>query len=150
MRIGLTESRSARGTEQADGMLGGQLFGPGGNTTLEYWIDGRRMRAAWKAPQRKGPCRSRALLVDPSFFVSPHNRWRFLWLFPPVLHDFAPSSLRFREAASGRFLSQRRNLRKAKSKDFCPRQGDLSPDQVKLIVTRLGVTEQDVVDMNLV
>jgi hypothetical protein len=28
-------------------------------------------------------------------------------------------------------------------------KGDLSPDQVKLIVTRLGVTEQDVVDMNL-
>src|SRR6266436_6908947 len=60
MCINLTESRSARGTEQADGMLGGQLFGPGGNTTLEYWIDGRRIRAAWKAPQRKRPCRSRA------------------------------------------------------------------------------------------
>src|SRR5258708_2415540 len=60
MRIGLTESRSVRGTEQADGMLGGQLFGPGGKTTLEYWIDGRRIRAAWKAPQRKRPCRSRA------------------------------------------------------------------------------------------
>src|SRR5215469_8277438 len=39
-------------------MLSGQLFGPGGNTTLEYWIDGRRIRAAWKAPQRKRPCRS--------------------------------------------------------------------------------------------
>jgi hypothetical protein len=28
------------GTEQPDGMLGGQLFGPGGNSTPEYWIDG--------------------------------------------------------------------------------------------------------------
>jgi hypothetical protein len=64
--------RSALGTEQADGMLSGQLFGPGGNTTLEYWIDGRRIRAAWKAPSRKRPCRSRPLPVDPSFFVS----WR--------------------------------------------------------------------------
>jgi hypothetical protein len=48
------------GTEQAAGMLGGQLFGPGGNTTPEYWIDGFRTRAAAKAPQRKRPCRSRA------------------------------------------------------------------------------------------
>jgi hypothetical protein len=31
-----------------------------------YWIDGRRIRAAPKAPQRKRPCRSRALSVDPS------------------------------------------------------------------------------------
>jgi hypothetical protein len=30
-----------------------------------YWIDGRRIRAAPKAPQRKRPCRSRALSVDP-------------------------------------------------------------------------------------
>jgi hypothetical protein len=51
-------------------ILSDQLFGPGGNTTLEYWIDGRRIRAAWKAPPRKRPCRSRALPVDPSFFVS--------------------------------------------------------------------------------
>ena len=41
MRIGLTESRSARGTEQADGMLGGQLFGPGGIPLPNIWIDGR-------------------------------------------------------------------------------------------------------------
>src|SRR5258707_15446781 len=27
-------------------MLSGHLFGPGGNTTLEYWIDGRRIRAS--------------------------------------------------------------------------------------------------------
>src|SRR5260221_13952117 len=60
MRIGLTESRSVRGTEQADGMLGGQLFGPGGKTPLEYWIDGRRIRASWRAPRRKRPGLSRA------------------------------------------------------------------------------------------
>jgi RNA polymerase sigma-32 factor len=40
------------------------------------------------------------------------------------------------------------NLRKAKSKISALEEGDLQPDQVKLIARRLGVTEQDVVDMN--
>ena len=40
------------------------------------------------------------------------------------------------------------NLRKAKSKISALDEGDLHPDQVKLIAKRLGVTDQDVVDMN--
>src|SRR5476651_1407599 len=40
------------------------------------------------------------------------------------------------------------NLRKAKSRLSALEEGDLKPDQVKSIATRLGVTEQDVVDMN--
>jgi RNA polymerase sigma-32 factor len=40
------------------------------------------------------------------------------------------------------------NLRKAKSKISALQEGDLRPDQVKVIAKRLGVTEQDVVDMN--
>ena len=40
------------------------------------------------------------------------------------------------------------NLRKAKSKISALEEGDLRPDHVKLIAQRLGVTEQDVVDMN--
>jgi RNA polymerase sigma-32 factor len=40
------------------------------------------------------------------------------------------------------------NLRKAKSKISALQEGDLLPDQVNLIAKRLGVTEQDVVDMN--
>src|SRR5674476_784210 len=40
------------------------------------------------------------------------------------------------------------NLRKAKSKISALEEGDLKPDQVKIIATQLGVTEQDVVDMN--
>jgi RNA polymerase sigma-32 factor len=40
------------------------------------------------------------------------------------------------------------NLRKAKSKISALEEGDLRPDQVKLIAKRLDVTEQDVVDMN--
>ncbi len=40
------------------------------------------------------------------------------------------------------------NLRKAKSKISALEEGDLHPDQVELIAKRVGVTEQDVVDMN--
>jgi RNA polymerase sigma-32 factor len=40
------------------------------------------------------------------------------------------------------------NLRKAKSKISALEEGDLRPDQVQIIAKRLGVTEQDVVDMN--
>src|SRR6266550_6312942 len=40
------------------------------------------------------------------------------------------------------------NLRKAKSKISALEEGDLRPDQVKVIAKRLGVTEQDVVEMN--
>src|SRR5476651_638485 len=40
------------------------------------------------------------------------------------------------------------NLRKAKSKISALDEGDLHPDQVKLIANRLGVTDQDVIDMN--
>jgi RNA polymerase sigma-32 factor len=40
------------------------------------------------------------------------------------------------------------NLRKAKNKINALNEGDLHPDQNKLIAKRLGVTEQDVVDMN--
>jgi RNA polymerase sigma-32 factor len=40
------------------------------------------------------------------------------------------------------------NLRKAKSKISVLEEGDLRPDQVKLIAKRLGVTETTVIDMN--
>ena len=40
------------------------------------------------------------------------------------------------------------NLRKAKSRISALDEGDLRPDQVQLIAKRLGVTEQDVVEMN--
>jgi RNA polymerase sigma-32 factor len=40
------------------------------------------------------------------------------------------------------------NLRKAKSKISALEEGDMRPDQVQIIAKRLGVTEQDVVDMN--
>ncbi len=40
------------------------------------------------------------------------------------------------------------NLRKAKSKLSALGEGDLRPDQVKIIATRLGVEEHEVVEMN--
>jgi RNA polymerase sigma-32 factor len=40
------------------------------------------------------------------------------------------------------------NLRKAKSQISALEEGDLRPDQVKIIATRLGVSEQEVVEMN--
>ena len=40
------------------------------------------------------------------------------------------------------------NLRKAKSKISALDEGDLRPDQVQIIAKRLGVTAQDVIDMN--
>ena len=40
------------------------------------------------------------------------------------------------------------NLRKAKSKISAFEEGDLKPEQVAVIATRLGVPEQDVIDMN--
>jgi RNA polymerase sigma-32 factor len=40
------------------------------------------------------------------------------------------------------------NLRRAKSRISALNEGDMRPDQVKLIAKRLGVTEQDVIDMN--
>ena len=40
------------------------------------------------------------------------------------------------------------NLRKAKSQISALEEGDLRPDQVDIIATRLGVSKQDVIDMN--
>ena len=40
------------------------------------------------------------------------------------------------------------NLRKAKGRILALDEGDLKPDQVAQIATRLGVPEQDVIDMN--
>ena len=40
------------------------------------------------------------------------------------------------------------NLRKAKRRISALEEGDLRPDQVKLISKRLGVTEREVIDMN--
>jgi RNA polymerase sigma-32 factor len=51
----------------------------------------------------------------------------------------------------GRTASQRKlffNLRKAKSRISALDEGDMKPDQVRLIANQLSVTDQDVIDMN--
>jgi RNA polymerase sigma-32 factor len=51
----------------------------------------------------------------------------------------------------GTTVAQKRlffNLHRAKSKISALDEGDMRPDQVKVIAKRLGVTEKDVVDMN--
>jgi len=51
----------------------------------------------------------------------------------------------------GTTANQRRlffNLRRAKSRISALDEGDLKPDQVKQIATKLRVPEQDVIDMN--
>ena len=40
------------------------------------------------------------------------------------------------------------NLRKAKCRIYVLDEGDMRPDQVKLLAKRLGVTEHNVIDMN--
>jgi len=64
-----TPTRKAMGCRNRTSgrMLMNQLFGPGGNTTLEYLDRWAAHRAAARAPQRKRPCRARATALDPDF-----------------------------------------------------------------------------------
>jgi hypothetical protein len=66
MRIGLNRKPQC-GRNRTDGwnVKWPSIRAWGQYHSRRYWIDGRRIRAAPKAPQRKRPCRSRALSVDP-------------------------------------------------------------------------------------
>ena len=69
--------RNLRGKKEKGGRGGNRLKGwmlavprcSGGFRFRTFWIDGQRLRAATKAPQRGRLCRSRALLVDPGSFA---------------------------------------------------------------------------------
>jgi hypothetical protein len=93
MWIGLTESRSAGGTEQTAGMLSGHLFGPGGNTTPEDIgsMGGEygplRRRHSGKGRAVPGAVR-RSLVVLRFAALDPVTRRGFLRLFLPMLDDF--------------------------------------------------------------
>src|SRR5262249_1434891 len=66
--------RNLRGKKEKGGPSGNRLKGrmlavprcSGGLSSGHFWIDGLRLRAATKTPQRRRPWRSRALLVVPS------------------------------------------------------------------------------------
>jgi RNA polymerase sigma-32 factor len=72
-----------------------------------------------------------------------------IWWVKASIHEYTLRS--WSMVKMGTTASQKKlffNLRKAKSKISAFNDGDLRPDQVKLIATSLGVSEQDVVDMN--
>src|SRR5262249_46933880 len=83
----------------------------------------------------------------------PEQGFRFatyaMWWIKAAIHEYILRSWSL--VKMGTTANQKKlffNLRKAKSRIAALEQGDLHPDQVKLIAQRLGVTEQDVVEMN--
>jgi RNA polymerase sigma-32 factor len=72
-----------------------------------------------------------------------------IWWIKASIHEYTLRS--WSMVKMGTTASQKKlffNLRKAKSKISAFNDGDLRPDQVRLIATSLGVNEQDVIDMN--
>jgi RNA polymerase sigma-32 factor len=72
-----------------------------------------------------------------------------MWWIKAAIHEYILRS--WSMVKIGTTANQKKlffNLRRAKSRISALEEGDLRPDQVRLIATRLNVTEQDVVDMN--
>jgi len=83
----------------------------------------------------------------------PERGFRFatyaMWWVKAAIHEYILRSWSL--VKMGTTANQKKlffNLRKAKNRIAALEEGDMHPDQVKLIAQRLGVTEQDVVDMN--
>ena len=83
----------------------------------------------------------------------PEQGFRFatyaMWWVKAAIHEYILRSWSL--VKMGTTANQKKlffNLRKAKSRISALEEGDMHPDQVKLIAQRLAVTEQDVVDMN--
>jgi RNA polymerase sigma-32 factor len=83
----------------------------------------------------------------------PQHGFRFatyaMWWIKAAIHEYILRSWSL--VKIGTTANQKKlffNLRKAKSRIAALEEGDMRPDQVKLIALRLGVTEQDVVEMN--
>jgi RNA polymerase sigma-32 factor len=71
------------------------------------------------------------------------------WWIKAAIHEFILRSWSL--VKMGTTANQKKlffNLRKAKSRISAVDEGDMRPDQVKLIAKRLGVPEQDVIEMN--
>ena len=72
-----------------------------------------------------------------------------VWWIKAAIHEYILRSWSL--VKMGTTANQKKlffNLRKAKNRIAALEEGDMHPDQVKLIAQRLGVTEQDVVEMN--
>src|SRR5262249_4152689 len=83
----------------------------------------------------------------------PEQGFRFatyaMWWIKAAIHEYILRSWSL--VKMGTTANQKKlffNLRKAKSRISALEEGDLHPDQVKLIAQRLGVTERDVAEMN--
>jgi RNA polymerase sigma-32 factor len=83
----------------------------------------------------------------------PEQGFRFatyaMWWIKAAIHEYILRSWSL--VKMGTTANQKKlffNLRKAKNRISALEEGDLHPDQVKLIAQRLCVTEQDVVEMN--
>jgi RNA polymerase sigma-32 factor len=83
----------------------------------------------------------------------PEQGFRFatyaMWWIKAAIHEYILRS--WSMVKIGTTANQKKlffNLRKAKSKIAALEDGDMRPDQVKLIAERLAVPEQDVVEMN--
>ena len=83
----------------------------------------------------------------------PEQGFRFAtydkWWINAAIHEYILRSWSL--VKMGTTANQKKlffNLRKAKSRIAALEEGDMHPDQVKLIAQRLGVTERDVVEMN--
>src|SRR5262245_34608947 len=83
----------------------------------------------------------------------PEQGFRFatyaMWWIKAAIHEYILRSWSL--VKMGTTANQKKlffNLRKAKNRIAALEEGDMHPDQVELIAQRLGVTEQDVVDMN--
>ena len=83
----------------------------------------------------------------------PEQGFRFatyaMWWIKAAIHEHVLRSWSL--VKMGTTANQKKlffNLRKAKSRIAALEEGDMHPDQVKLIAQRLGVTERDVVEMN--
>ena len=83
----------------------------------------------------------------------PEQGFRFatyaIWWIKAAIHEYILRSWSL--VKMGTTANQKKlffNLRKAKTGIAALEEGDMHPDQVKLIAQRLGVTERDVVEMN--
>jgi RNA polymerase sigma-32 factor len=83
----------------------------------------------------------------------PERGFRFatyaMWWIKAAIHEYILRSWSL--VKMGTTANQKKlffNLRKAKNRIAALEEGDMHPDQVKLIAQHLGVTEQDVVEMN--
>src|SRR6476659_1943121 len=82
---------------------------------------------------------------DKGFRLATYARW---WIRAAIQEYILRSWSRMKMGTTANQKKLFFNLLKAKSTINALDEGDLRPDQTKLIAKRLGVTEQDVVDMN--